>query len=276
MATIINRNRLRAASLAAIGAIALALWGAVAARSSGQTRAARVKPTIVLVHGAWADGSSWNGVTSRLQRDGYAVVVPAVPLRSLSGDAAYVASVLASIKGPIILVAHSYGGAVATQAAAGNHNVKALVYIDGFVPNIGESVLGLAAQNPGSGLPPAITEVPYRQGAQGDGVDVYIKTADFHSVFAADVPAGTAALMAASQRPVTLAALSEKATAAAWKTIPSWYLAGRQDDAIPLATELFMARRAHSHITEINSSHASLVSHPAAATRLVLAAAREG
>jgi pimeloyl-ACP methyl ester carboxylesterase len=182
-------------------------------------------------------------------------------------------SVLQSIKGPIVLVGHSYGGAVITNAAAGNANVKALVYVDAFVPDVGESVLALAASNPGSGLPPAITEVPYQQGGQGSGLDVYIRPADFRSVFAADVPAGQAAIIAARQRPVTLAALSEKSAAAAWKTIPSWYLIGRQDDAIPPITQKFMAHRAHSHTVSIDASHASLVSRPGPVTKLVLAAA---
>jgi pimeloyl-ACP methyl ester carboxylesterase len=266
-------QRRRRLAIAGVAAALILVFGAVLATGSdARSRSQSVKPTIVLVHGAWADGSSWDGVTRRLLRDGYTVIVPAVPLRSLSGDAAYIASVLSSIKGPIVLVGHSYGGAVITNAAADNPNVKALVYIDAFVPDVGESVLDLAAKNPGSGLPAAITEVPYQQGAQGSGIDVYIKTADYHAVFAADVPARQAAIMAATQRPVTLAALSEKSTAAAWKTIPSWYLLGRQDDAIPPVTERFMAHRAHSHIVAINSSHASLVSHPGAVTKLVLAA----
>jgi pimeloyl-ACP methyl ester carboxylesterase len=243
--------------------------------SSGQakSRAAGVKPTIVLVHGAWADASSWDGEIRRLQADGYPVVAPANPLRSLSGDAAYIASVLKTIKGPIVLVGHSYGGAVITNAATGNPNVKALVYIDAFVPAQGESVLQLAAKNPGSQLPASITEAPYTQGSGQTGVDVYIKTADFRSAFAGDVPPAKADLMAVTQRPVTLAALSEKSSAPAWKSIPSWYLVGRQDEAVPPATQLFMANRAHSHTVEIDASHASLVSHPAAVTKLIRRAA---
>jgi pimeloyl-ACP methyl ester carboxylesterase len=256
-------------------ALAALLVAGVLLTSSGQAkpRAAAVKPTIVLVHGAWADSSSWDGEISRLQADGYPVVAPANPLRSLSGDAAYIASVLQTIKGPIVLVGHSYGGAVITNAATGNPNVKALVYIDAFVPAQGESVLGLAAKFPGSQLPASITEAPYSQGSGQSGVDVYIKPADFRSAFAADVPAAQANLMAITQRPVTMAALTEESGAPAWASIPSWYLVGRQDEAIPRATQLFMAKRAHSHILQINSSHASLVSHPAAVTGLILSAA---
>jgi pimeloyl-ACP methyl ester carboxylesterase len=201
--------------------------------------------------------------------------VRANPLRSLSGDAAYIASVLKTIKGPIVLVGHSYGGAVITDAATGNPNVKALVYIDAFVPAQGETVLSLAAKYPGSELPRSITEAPYTQGGGQSGVDVYIKTADFRSAFAGDVSPAKAAVMAIAQRPVTLAALSEKSRAPAWKSIPSWYLVGRQDEAIPPAAQLFMAKRARSHTVEINASHASLVSHPAAVTKLILDAAHD-
>jgi pimeloyl-ACP methyl ester carboxylesterase len=265
-------RRISAASLLALATL---LAAGVLLTSSGQakSRGGAAKPTIVLVHGAWADSSSWDGEISRLQADGYPVVAPANPLRSLSGDAAYVASVLKTIKGPIVLVGHSYGGAVITNAATGNPNVKALVYIDAFVPDQGESVLGLAGKFPGSQLPASITEAPYTQGAWQSGVDVYIKTADFRSAFAADVAPATANLMAITQRPVTLAALSEKSGVPAWKTIPSWYLVGSRDEAIPPATQLFMAKRAHSHTVEINASHASLVSHPAAVTKLILDAA---
>jgi pimeloyl-ACP methyl ester carboxylesterase len=272
MSTIMLQRRWRLKLASIVAALLLAVGGSRAAPSAAPPGAHSLNPPNVLVHGAWADGSSWDGVTRRLQHHGYTVVVPAVPLRSLSGDAAYIASVLQSIKGPIVLVGHSYGGAVITNAAAGNGNVKALVYVDAFVPDVGESVLALAAKNPGSGLPAAITEVPYQQGAQGSGLDVYIKAADFRSVFAGDVPAGQAAIMAATQRPVTLAALSEKSGAAAWKTIPSWYLIGRRDDAIPPATQEYMAHRAHSRTVSIDASHASLVSHPGAVTKLVLSA----
>lgn len=267
---------MRRLSLPMLIALAASLVAGVLLTSSGQakSRTASVKPTIVLVHGAWADSSSWDGEISRLQADGYPVVAPANPLRSLSGDAAYISSVLKTVKGPIVLVGHSYGGAVITNAAHGNPNVKALVYIDAFVPARGESVLSLAGKFPGSQLPVSITEAPYTQGGGQSGVDVYLKPAEFRSAFAGDVPPAKANLMAIAQRPVTLAALSEKSGAPAWKRIPSWYLVGRQDEAIPPATQMFMAKRAHSHTVKITASHASLVSHPAAVTKLVLAAAR--
>jgi pimeloyl-ACP methyl ester carboxylesterase len=201
ISTLFRVRWLRLPVLAAMAAV-LAFGALAASSTSARPRAAGVKPTVVLVHGAWAGASSWDRVISRLQADGYAVVAPANPLRSLTGDATYIASVLKSIKGPIVLAGHSYGGAVITDAATGNSNVRALVYIDAFVPDQGETVLQLAAKNPGSELPAAITEVPYAQGGTKTGADVYIKTASFRSVFAADVPAGTADLMAATQRPI--------------------------------------------------------------------------
>ena len=228
----------------------------------------------MLVHGAWADASSWDGVISRLQQDGYTVVAPATPLRSLLGDAAYIASVLKSIPGPIVLVGHSYGGAVITNAASGDPNVKALVYVDAFVPDSGETVLQLASMNPGSLLPSAITEVPYSQGPDGSGIDVYIDPTKFRAVFAADVPPRQAALMAVTQRPISLAALVQPSGPPAWKTIPSWYMVGLGDQAIPPATQEFMAARAGSHTVEIDASHASLVSRPEAVTELILSAIR--
>jgi len=262
------------ATAAAIACVAILLATGPARSTAAVRRRAEAKPTIVLVHGAWADASSWDGVITRLQADGYTVVAPANPLRSLLGDAAYVRSVIASIKGPVVLVGHSYGGAVITNAATGAPNVKALVFIDAFVPAAGETVLALAAKDPGSELPTAITEVPYSDGGAGKGVDVYIKPDRFRAVFAADVPAREADLMAVTQRPVTLAALTQPSGAPAWRRIPSWYLVGLQDKAIPPATQEFMAARAHAHTVKIDASHASLVSHPGAVAHLILTAAR--
>jgi len=176
--------------------------------------------------------------------------------------------------GPIVLVGHSYGGAVITNAATGNPNVKALVYVDAFVPDAGESVLQLASMNPGSLLPFAISEVPYSQGTDGSGIDVYIDPARFRAAFAGDVPGDRAALMAVTQRPISLAALTQASGPPAWRTIPSWYLVGLDDKAIPPATEEFMAARAGSHTVEIDASHASLVSRPQAVTDLILSAIR--
>jgi pimeloyl-ACP methyl ester carboxylesterase len=227
------------------------------------------KPTIVLVHGAWADASSWDRVARRLQDQGYTVIAPANPLRGVQTDSAYLSSVLATITGPIILVGHSYGGVLITNAATGNPNVKALVYVAAFAPDLGETVGQILAMNPGTqAAPPNLTFRPYP-----GGVDTYIAPSAFHDVFCADVPADTAAVMAATQRPINVAALGEPSGTPAWKTIPSWYLVASNDQAIPPATEQFMAKRAGATTVEIASSHVAMISHPAAVTDLILDAA---
>jgi pimeloyl-ACP methyl ester carboxylesterase len=241
----------------------------VAGAAHGDPKSAVPKPTIVLVHGGWADASSWNAVTQRLQDDGYTVIAPANPLRGVHTDSAYLSSVLATITGPIVLVGHSYGGVLITNAATGNPNVKALVYVAAFAPDLGETVGQLLAMNPGSqAAPPNLTFRPYPGGA-----DVYITPSAFHSVFCADLPAKTAAVMAANQRPIDAAALGEPSAEPAWKTIPSWYLVASNDQAIPPATERFMSKRAAATTVEIASSHVAMISHPTVVTDLVLNAA---
>jgi pimeloyl-ACP methyl ester carboxylesterase len=158
-------------------------------------------PTIVLVHGAFADASSWAGVIGELQADGLTVVAPANPLRSVSGDAAYTASVLNQISGPVLLVGHSYGGVVITNAAAQTPNVVGLVYVGAFIPDVGESVQDLAVQATDSLLGPALRPAQYPTGDAQPGTELFIDTASFHEVFCADLPAATAAIMAVSQRP---------------------------------------------------------------------------
>jgi pimeloyl-ACP methyl ester carboxylesterase len=238
--------------------------------------------TIVLVHGAWADASSWRGVTARLQADGFTVYAVPNSLRGLSSDAAYVSSILGTIPGPLVLVGHSYGGAVITNAATGNPNVKALVYIDAFVPDEGESLLQLASTPPPPGQPasclggnPAtvFSFVPY-PGAQNDDVDLYIKPQVFPSCFANDLSAKQAAVLAASQRPVTFSALMEPSGVPAWKTIPSWYLVGTLDKVIPPYAQIFMAQRANAQIVQVKASHPAMISHPDAAADLIEKAAR--
>ncbi|MFJ9627667.1 alpha/beta fold hydrolase [Streptomyces sp. NPDC101175] len=228
------------------------------------------KPTVVLVHGAFADSSSWDAVTARLQRQGYPVLGVANPLRGLASDSAYVSSVLDTIPGPVVLVGHSYGGAVITDAAVGHANVKALVYIAAFAPDQGESGLAILGEHPGSELPSALTVRPFP-----GGQDAYVDPAAFRQVFAADVPAARTRLMAAGQRPVALAAFAEPSGTPAWRTIPSWFLVAGADRAIPPAAERAMALRAGSH-TEVvrGASHAVLVSHPDATAHIIEAAAR--
>jgi len=256
-----------------IGVVALSVlgWatiGGIPASGSTSPPTVTVKPTVVLVHGAWADASGWDGVISRLQQRGYAVVAPANPLRDLQSDSAYLASVLHSISGPIVLVGHSYGGMVITNAAVGDPQVKALVYVAGFAPDVGESVLSLESKNPGSQIgPTTLTLRPFP-----GGVDAYISPSAFHSAFCADLSDATASEMAAAQRPIAASVLAEPSGAPAWKTIPSWYMVAKEDHAIPPATELFMARRMGAHTVAVDSSHAVMISHPGAVTDLILSA----
>jgi pimeloyl-ACP methyl ester carboxylesterase len=240
--------------------------------SAGSTDATAV-PTVVLVHGAWEPASSWVAVAAGLRDHGYPVVVADNPLRTLAGDAASIASILKPVAGPTVLVGHSYGGNVITEAAAGNPNVKALVYIAAFAPDLGESAFGLDLRAPGSLLPATLVPVPFAPAGGGLGLDLSINRLLFRAALAADVAAPAAAAMAVAQRPVTLAALMGQAATPTWKTIPSWYLVARQDRAIPAATQRFMARRARADTVEIDSSHAAQVSHPDDVTNLILTAA---
>jgi pimeloyl-ACP methyl ester carboxylesterase len=264
------RSLLLAAAAASIGLIALFAATASAKPGAGSNKN-DTRPTIVLVHGAFADATGWSGVIKRLQADGYPVIAPANPLRSLSSDSAYISSVLAQTPGPLVVVGHSYGGAVITNAAAGNENVKALVYIDAFIPDVGESTLSLAGQ--GSLLATAVEYKEFPPFGQND-VDVYIKKDMFHEAFCADVSAKTAAIMWAAQRPAAAASGADPTTAAAWKTVPSWALIGLEDRAITPDALRFMAKRAGSTIEKINASHVSMISHPDVAAALIEKAAK--
>ncbi|MFJ9721375.1 alpha/beta fold hydrolase [Streptomyces sp. NPDC101209] len=227
------------------------------------------KPTVVLVHGAFADSTSWNDVIRRLRHDHYPVVAVANPLRSLSGDSAYLRDVLAGIDGPIVLAGHSYGGSVISNAATGNENVKALVYLAAFLPDKGESAAELAGKFPGSTLGDALRPVPTTN-ADGSPVnDLYIQNTLFRHQFAADVPRATTDLMAVTQRPITDAALAGAAAEPAWKPIPSWALVATQDLNIPPAAQEFMAERAHAHTYRVRSSHAVSVSKPGKVTEVI-------
>jgi pimeloyl-ACP methyl ester carboxylesterase len=231
-----------------------------------------LKPTIVLEHGAWADGSSWSGVVTRLQQDGYTVDVPPNPLRGPVSDSAYLASYLATVPGPIVLVGHSYGGFVTTNAATGDKNVKALVYVDAYIPAQGETLNSLTAQFPGSQITPAaLNFVP----SPGGVTDVYINPSQFRGILANDLPASQAAELAATQRPIAATALTEPSGPPAWTTIPSWDVIGTADHAIPPAAQEFMAARAHATVTKINASHLSMISHPGEVANVIEEAARQ-
>ncbi|MDT0401396.1 MULTISPECIES: alpha/beta fold hydrolase [Streptomyces] len=232
------------------------------------------QPTIVLVHGAFADSSSWNGVVDALQSHGHRVVAASNPLRGLSTDAEYVRQLVASVDGPVVLAGHSYGGAVISNAAKGLANVKALVYVAAFIPDEGESALTLAAKFPGSTLGEALRPVPVTLPDGSQVTDLYIEQGTFHQQFAADVPERTAEVMAATQRPVTDAALAESAAAPAWLDIPSWVLVATEDRNIPPQTQTFMAERARAKVVSVTASHAVSVSHPGDVARLIDEAAR--
>ena len=272
-------SRLRRArtplTLLATATVATALLAtSVSPASAAGSTASQGKPTVVLVHGAFADSSSWNGVISELKKDGYPVVAAANPLRSLSGDAASVKSQLAAIKGPVVLVGHSYGGAVITNAAQGSDKVKALVYADAFLPDKGESANALASKFEGSVIGKVLRPVPITNADGSKDVDLSIDQSKFREAFGADVPAEKAGLMAVTQRPGTGTALNEPSGEPAWKTIPSWALVGTNDRIIPREAQVFMAERAGAHIKEIKSSHAVSVSHPQAVTDIIEKAAR--
>lgn len=234
--------------------------------------AANEKPVIVLVHGAFADASSWNGVIDILEADGYAVVAAANPLRSVRGDADYVGEIVGSIAAPVVLVGHSYGGLVISEAANGHPNVRSLVYVAAFAPDAGETGLGLSGKFPGSTLGATLAPpVPLPDG----GSDLYIQQDKFPAQFAADVATAQARLMAATQRPIAQAALSEPALEPAWKHLPAWFVYGDGDLNIPPQAQAFMAQRARSRETEVvpGASHVVMVSHPATVAKIIETAA---
>jgi pimeloyl-ACP methyl ester carboxylesterase len=226
-----------------------------------------VKPTIVFVHGAFADSSSWNDVISLLQPEGYIMIAVANPLRTVKYDADYLASLLQTINGPIVLVGHSYGGMVITNAIDGKSNVTALVYVAGFAPEIGESAADLSGRFPGGTLGPTLTLVELPDGNK----DAYIQQDKYWAQFVADVTESQAQLMAAIQRPITEAGLTGASEAESWKNIPSWFVFGELDKNIPVASHRFMAERANAkEIIEIKgASHALSVSKPEAVANII-------
>ena len=242
--------------------------------ASAQTPESRAapKPTIILVHGAFAGSSSWNSVVTDLTSDGYSVIAVANPLRSVKGDAAYVASLVRTIPGPVVLVGHSYGGEVVSVAAADQANVKALVFVAGFAPEVGESAASLGAQFPTGTLGETLdTPVPLADG----GSDLYIQQPRYWQQFAADVPQAMAVTMAATQRPIAQSALGEPAAAQAWRQVPSWFIWGSLDRNIPATLHAFMAKRAEARaaVEVKGASHVVMVSHPRKVTDIIERAA---
>ncbi|MBN9682607.1 MULTISPECIES: alpha/beta fold hydrolase [unclassified Corallococcus] len=233
----------------------------------------RRKPTIVLVHGAFADASGWADVIKRLQRQGYTAHAFANPLRSISGDAEYLRYFLGTLTGPVVLVGHSYGGAIITNAANGNPSVRALVYIAAYALDEGESISEANTLGGGhSELGEHLVLRPFPGGGSSDA-DAYIDPAFFQELFAADLREKDAAVGAASQRPAAVSVFNEPSGPPAWKVIPSWYMVARDDNTIPPEAERFMARRARAHTVEIRSSHVAMISHPEAVTELIFKAA---
>ncbi|WP_067568207.1 alpha/beta fold hydrolase [Nocardia acidivorans] len=228
------------------------------------------KPTVVLVHGAFADASGWEAVAARLHRRGFPVLAVPNPLRGLAYDTAYVQGLLAGVEGPKILVGHSYAGAVISNAAPSVADVDALVFVAAFVPDEGEALGGLLETHPDSTVPPLPQQVfQYTRPDGSTGTEVWLDQAQFATAFAADVDAATAAYLAVSQRPVAAEAFGEPATAAGWKSTPSWALVATKDQAIAPSLERFMAQRAGAQISEVDSSHAVMVSHPEVVAQVI-------
>jgi pimeloyl-ACP methyl ester carboxylesterase len=248
---------------------------AAAATAGGGTAKPKAKPTIVLVHGGYADSSCWNATIQELQHKGYATIAGSNPLRGLPTDAPYIGSLLDSISGPVVLVAHSMGGTVITNAAAGKSNVKALVYVAAFVPDVGETQGDLINKFPGSEVLPVSVPVPYTKADGTTGTDLYLSP-DGQAAFAADISKGQFRLLQATQRPFDADSFIYPTTAAAWKTIPSWGLVAGRDKAIPPACERFMYTRASFRkVVEVpTSSHVAMISHPRIVADLVEQAAQ--
>ncbi|MFS2162608.1 alpha/beta fold hydrolase [Variovorax sp. Varisp62] len=263
-----NLSRL-ARAFTAIGILALHLWAPASAATSDARPA---KPTVVLVHGAFAESASWNDVARDLRAHSFPVVAAANPLRGVKSDADYVAAIVGSIPGPVVLVGHSYGGSVISAAAIGKPNVQALVFVAAFAPEVGESAADLSGKFPGSTLGPTLASPVL---LPGGAKDLYIQQDKFVNQFAADVPPALARLMAVSQRPITEGALGEAAPAAAWKNLPSWFIYGDRDKNIPPAALAFMAERAKSMKTVVvkGASHVVMISRPKLVARLIAEAA---
>jgi pimeloyl-ACP methyl ester carboxylesterase len=267
------RPRRRALLIAPVVALVAILVGAVGLEGAKSQADQTPRPTIVLVHGDWADASSWTSVIERLQERGFNVVAPPNLLRGPATDAPYLASYLQTISGPIVLVAHSYGGFVTTNAATGNANVKALVYIDAFLPDEGE-IAGALVASAGSCVDQSgLNAVPY-----DGGVDLYLRWEanapypGFTKCFANGVEPETVAVLAAAQRPAAAAQFSEPSGPPAWKMIPSWSLIGTLDHVIPPALQEKMSSRAGARITRVKAGHLSLITHPGEVTKVILSA----
>jgi pimeloyl-ACP methyl ester carboxylesterase len=262
-----TRSWLLAVLVAALLVPALSTSAALASSSP--------KPTVVLVHGAFADASGWSGVIERLEDRGYPVIAPANPMRGVSADAAYLRTFLATIEGPIVLVGHSYGGVVISNAATGNPNVKALVYVAAYAPDLNDTVLGLSKLGTDDLLGQDTLKIrPFPPGGATD-LEGYIVLSRFREIFAGDLPRKQARAMALSQRPAALAALGEPSGVPAWRSIPTWYMVAGRDRTIGTDVERAMAKRIPNvHKVEVKgASHVVMMSRPDETTRFILRAA---
>src|SRR5579862_10018131 len=230
-------------------------------------------PCVVLVHGAFADASGYAEMIRELQAQGVEVRAPMNPLRSLAFDADALARYTTAIEGPVILVGHSYGGAVISQAAPAVHDVLALVFLSAFAPDAGESCASVQEPFPPSLLASTSVPTPYDAPGAPGGPDLFIKISEFHETFCADLPDEVAAPMAVSQRPLSAAALTEKATSAGWRELPTWYMVSEKDNAIPPDCERFMAKRMNATVESVaGGSHAAFIAQPGIAAGMVLKA----
>jgi pimeloyl-ACP methyl ester carboxylesterase len=246
-------------------AVGLAIHHSDAVTAQPLAQTSSTKPAIVLVHGAFADGSSWQRVIPLLERDGYTVTAVQNPLTSLPDDVTTTKRVIDAQKGSVVVVGHSYGGTVITGAAAGNPQVKALVYIAAYAPEAGETISALSAKYAPPPLASAL--VPDAAGF------LYVDRSKLHDVFAKDLPTAEARVLAATQKPLVSAAFNQAVNSAAWKTIPSWYLVAQEDRAINPDLERFMAKRIGAQTTEIKASHVPFLSHPNEVAELIETAA---
>jgi pimeloyl-ACP methyl ester carboxylesterase len=267
----ISRRTALAAGAAASVALATTLGGGTAAAQAATPPAPA--PTFVLVHGAFADASSWNAVIAALQARGHTVLAPANPLRGIAADAETLRVFLSTVAGPVVLVGHSYGGAVITNAATGNAAVSALVYIAAYALDVGETISAANDLGGGTALLGQHVQVRPFPGSGATDADASIDPAFFREVFAQDLPRRQATVMAAAQRPLVASALGTPSGQPAWRSIPSWYLVATDDHAIPPEAERAMAARAKSHTVEIASSHVAMISHPQKVVKLILTAA---
>ncbi|HEY3877909.1 MAG TPA: alpha/beta hydrolase [Trebonia sp.] len=259
----------RALAVPLVAAAVLAGGGAAHAAASGGGSPA-AKPTIVLVHGAFADSTSWSSEIPFLQQKGYPVVAVANPLRGVASDSAYLLSVLKTIQGPIVLVGHSYAGFLISAAGAADSQVRALVYVAAYIPDAGESPAGLTYKFPGSELQGSnlLTR------AEPDGTDIYINPADFASVYAGGLSPAQVAIASVVQRPITAAALAEATTVNPPASTPKWEIVALDDHAIPAQAELFMASRAHARVVTTHSGHDVPAARPGVVDSVVVQAAQ--